>query len=146
MGKDSEATLNHKFVETAKLMNIYLNHFPSFERHALSRDIRIAMYFVFKLIVRGQKLYFKKKTLDDLDVAHEEFRMFVNLANEFGYFEFRDGTRSEKTPKQLAAHRFLTISLLIDELGRMIGGWIRDEREKEKLREEQKKQQQREAS
>ena len=30
---------------------------------------------------------------------------------------------------------------LIDELGRMIGGWIRDEREKERLREEQKKQQ-----
>ena len=141
MGKDSEAVMHHKFVETAKLMNIYLNHFPSFEKHALSKDIRVAMYFVFKLIVHGQKRYFKKNTLTDLDVAHEEWRMFVNLANDFGYFEFSDGKRSEKSPKELAAHRFLTISLLIDELGRMIGGWIRDEREKERLREEQKKQQ-----
>jgi len=55
MGKDSEATLNHKFVETAKLMNVYLNHFPKFEKYALCQQIRQSMYEVYGMIVEGQK-------------------------------------------------------------------------------------------
>ena len=40
MGQHSEAELNRKFIETAKLMNIYLNHFPKFEKYALAQQIR----------------------------------------------------------------------------------------------------------
>ena len=32
MGQHSEAELNCKFIETAKLMNIYLNHFPKLHK------------------------------------------------------------------------------------------------------------------
>ena len=42
MSQHSEAELNAKFVETAKLMNIYLNHFPRFEKYALAHLLRIA--------------------------------------------------------------------------------------------------------
>ena len=133
MSQHSEAELNQKFVETAKLMNIYLNHFPKFEKYALAQQIRLCMYEVYALIVEGQKRYHKKTTLTNLDIRHEQLRMFVNLANSLGYFNFKDG--KEEPSKQLAAHRFLAIGRMIDELGRMIGGWISYERQKEALRE-----------
>lgn len=127
MGHHSEAELNRKFVETAKLMNIYLNHFPKFEKYALCTQIRTTMYEVYTLIVEAQKRYHKKTTLVNLDIKHEQWRMLINLANEMSYFGFKDG--SEKGGQ--AEHRFLAISRLIDELGRMIGGWILYTRERE---------------
>jgi hypothetical protein len=135
MGQHSESELNQKFVETAKLMNIYLNHFPRFEKYALAQQIRQCMYEVYALIVEAQKRYHKKTTLTNLDVRHEQWRMFVNLAHSLGYFKFKDGKESEKSPEKQAAHRFLAISLMIDEMGRMIGGWIAFERQQEAIRE-----------
>jgi hypothetical protein len=135
MGQHSEAELNQKFIETATLMNIYLNHFPHFEKYALSQQIRQCMYQVYGLIVEGQKRYHKKTSLTLLDVTHEQWRMYVNLAHSLGYFEFKDGRPSDETPKKLAAHRHLAISRLIDELGRMIGGWLVYMRQQEQQRE-----------
>ena len=131
MGLHSEAELNRKFVEFAKLMNVYLNHFPKHEKYALAQRIRDSAYEVYGLIVEAQKRYHKKTTLTLLDVRHEQLRMFIGLAHELGYYEFRDGARSDETPAKLAAHRFLALSRLVDELGRMIGGWIAAERLRE---------------
>lgn len=129
MGIHSEAELNRKFVETAKLMNIYLNHFPKYEKYALCQRIRDCLYGVYALIVEGQKRYHKKTTLSSLDIQHEQLRMFVNLAHSLGYFGFKDG--KGLSGESTAQHRFLAISRLIDELGRMIGGWIQANRLRE---------------
>lgn len=116
-------------------MNIYLNHFPKFEKYALAQQIRQCMYEVYALTVEGQKRYRKKTTLTNLDIRHEQLRMLVNLANSLGYFQFKDGREADQAPKKMAAHRFLAISKLIDELGRMIGGWIVFESKQEQQRE-----------
>lgn len=129
MGLHSEAELDRKFVETAKLLNIYLNHFPKFEKYALCQQIRLALYGTYALIVEGQKRYHKKTTLTNLDIQHEQLRMFVNLAHSLGYFGFKDG--KGLSGEATAHHRFLAISRLIDELGRMIGGWIQQNRLRE---------------
>jgi four helix bundle protein len=123
MGIHSESELNRKFVAFAKLLNIYLNHFPKHEKYALSNRIRSTAYEVYDLISEGQKRYLKKTTLTSLDIAHEKLRMQVFLANELGYFGFADG-RTARDKEDLEEHRYLTISKQIDELGRMIGGWI----------------------
>lgn len=135
MGHHSEAQLNQKFVETARLTNIYLNHFPKFEKYALAQEIRQTMYQVYALIVEAQKRYHKKTTLVNLDIRHEQWRMLVNLAKDLDYFRFKDGATAEKNPDDQAAHRFLAIGRLIDELGRMIGAWIVAERRKEQERD-----------
>ena len=121
----TEPGLNRKFMETAKLLNVYLNHFPKYERYALSNRIRNTLYEIYDHISEGQKRYFKKTTLTDLDIAHEKLRMQIYLAFELGYFRFKDGKRAEKSPGQLEQKRFTAISALIDELGKMIGGWIK---------------------
>ena len=132
MGQHSEAELYQKFIETAKLMNIYLNHFPKFEKYALAQQIRNCMYEVYSYMVEGQKRYYKKTALTHLDIRHEQLRMLTNLAHSLNYFEFKEGKEAEKSPRAMAAHRYLAISRLIDELGRMIGGWLVFERQQER--------------
>lgn len=127
MGLHSEAGLDRKFVGLAKLLNLYLNHFPRHEKFGLSLEIRRAAYDVYGLIVECQKRYHKKTTLTQLDIRHEQLRMLIRLANELGYFGFKDGKRDLS---DRAEHRYLALSRLVDELGRMIGGWIVADRDK----------------
>jgi four helix bundle protein len=118
----NQAPLIRKFMETMRLMNIYLNHFPKHERYSLCARIRTTAYAVYDLIVEGMKRYHKKTTLTALDVAHEQLRMQVFLAHELGYFGFSKG--AEDGSEWTAAKRYMAISRHIDELGRMIGAWI----------------------
>lgn len=131
MGQHSEAQLNRKFVEFANLMNVYLNHFPKHEKYGLCLAIRQAAYDVYGYIVEGQKRHHRKTAMTNLDVRHEQLRMLVNLAHDLGYFGFKDGRCAVKTAEELAAHRYLALSRMIDELGRMIGAWIVFERQRE---------------
>lgn len=135
MGLHSEAVLHRRFVEFAKLLNTYLNHFPRHEKYALAQEMRRAAYDIYALIQEAHKRYHKKTTLTNLDIRHEQLRMFVALAYELGYFEFRDGARSAEKPAALAAKRYTALSRHVDELGRMIGGWVAAERAKEQQRD-----------
>jgi four helix bundle protein len=126
--KQGDIQMNRKFIEFAKLMNIYLNHFPKHEKYALADRIRNTAYQVYDLITEGQKRYHKKTTLTTLDIAHEQLRMQLYLACELGYFRFKDGSKADNA-EELEAHRWQAISKLVDELGRMIGGWIKREAE-----------------
>jgi four helix bundle protein len=127
MGLHDEAKLDQKFMEFAKLMTIYLNHFPKHEKYGLALEIRRTAYAVYGLIVEAQKRYHKKTALASLDVEHEKLRMFVRLAHTLGYFEFKDDRRADR-PVATGEHRYLALSRLVDELGRMIGGWIVSDR------------------
>lgn len=118
MSIHGEAILNRKYMEMIKLLNIYLNHFPKFEKYALVNNIRNTAYEVYDLITESQKRYFKKTSLTSLDITHEKLRMQVYLANELDYFSFSDGRKSNKTD---APKRFLAISNLINEIGKIIG-------------------------
>lgn len=127
---DPEASINRKFMEMAKLLNVYLNHFPKHEKYALVARIKNSAYDVYDLIVEGQKKYLKKTSLSRLDIAHEQLRMQLYLAYELGYFRYRDAKKVLTDPgMDLEGHRYTAISALVDELGRMIGGWIRKSKE-----------------
>ena len=121
MGIHSEAILNRKFMEMIKLLNIYLNHFPRHEKFALANNIRNTAYKIYDLITECQKRYYKKTSLTELDVTHQKLRMQIYLANELGYFSFKDGKKDKETD---ATKRFLAISNIIDEIGKIIGAWI----------------------
>lgn len=131
MGVHDEAKLDVKFIDFAKQMNLYLNHFPKHEKYGLCQQIRNSAYEVYGFIVESQKRFQKKTSLNNLDIAHEQLRMFLRLAFELGYFKFKDGAPFEKNTEKTATHRYLVISRMVDELGRMIGGWIQAERSKQ---------------
>ncbi len=122
MATNSEAVLNHRYFEMIKLLNIYLNHFPRYEKFALANNIRITAYEIYDLITECQKRYFKKTSLTQLDVTHEKLRMQIYLANELGYFSFKDGKKDKEVGFM---HRYLAISKLVDEIGKIIGAWMK---------------------
>ena len=121
MGIHSEAILNRKYMEMIKLLNIYLNHFPKFEKYALAQNIRNTAYKIYDLITECQKRYYKKTSLTNLDIEHEKLRMQIFLANELGYFNFKDGRKDDEINE---VKRNLALTKLIDEIGKIIGGWI----------------------
>jgi four helix bundle protein len=133
MGIHDEARLDTKFINFSKQMNLYLNHFPRHEKYGLCQQIRRTAYEVYGYIVESQKRYHKKTSMANLDICHEQLRMFVRLAFELGYFEFTDGSKTdeEKDRMKVAVHRYLTISLMVDELGRLIGGWLEADKAKQ---------------
>jgi len=124
MGIHDEARLDTKFTDFAKQMNLYLNHFPKHEKYGLCQQIRNTAYEMYGYIVESQKRYQKKTSLTNADIAHEQLRMFIRLAHEMGYFSFKDGSQIDGNHSKTATHRYLAISRMVDELGRMIGGWI----------------------
>lgn len=128
MGHHDEAKLDVKFIDFARQMNLYLNHFPKHERFGLCQQIRNAAYETYGFIVESQKRHQRKTSLTNLDIRHEQLRMLLRLAFELGYFSFKDGSKDELT--KTATHRYLVISRMVDELGRMIGGWIMAEKAK----------------
>lgn len=132
MGLHCMSKLDHRMVLMLKQLNSYLNHFPRSERYGLSLQIRNAAYEVYGLVVESQKRHHKKTALSNLDIRHEQLRMFVRLAHELGYFQFKDGTRLNESAEVIAERRHHALSVMIDEIGRMIGGWITSERAKEK--------------
>jgi len=133
MSVHSEATLNRKFMEFIKLLNVYLNHFPKHEKYGLSNRMRDTAYGLYDLITEAQKRYHKKTTLTNMDITHQKLRMQLYLAYELGYFRFKDGKTYIDSPgRSLEEHRFMAISRLNDEMGRMIGGWVNKMKETER--------------
>ncbi len=117
-----ETNLYNKYVATVKLLNIYLAHFPKSEKYALVNIIRKSVYEIFGYIVEGRKKYYKKTTLTNLDISHEKLRMHLLLSFELGYFSYQDGRKGKDGN---GSRRYIAISKLVDELGKMIGGWIK---------------------
>jgi hypothetical protein len=120
----AEAGLHRKLVLFAVALEGYLAHFPNCHKHSLTQAIRVAFVDVYNLVTEAQKRYQKKTTLTQLDIRHEQLRMLINLAHELGLFDFSAGRKDTSAPGD---RRHLVILRLVDELGRMIGGWVNQE-------------------
>jgi len=125
-----DGVIVNKFIEMMRLLNIYLNHFPKHERHALCSTIRLTAYELFNIMTEVHKRYYKKTALTLLDVKHEQLRMQIYLAYELGYFKFNHEAEMAEGAECKEGHRYLTISRYVDELGKLIGAWIAGAREK----------------
>jgi hypothetical protein len=117
------AAIMHKCRRLILLMNVHLNHFPKHEKYGLCQEIRQTMYGVFAGLVECQKRYHNKTSLTRLDVQHEQLRALTGLAFELGYYGYKHNKREYSEAEAL--RRYTAASVLVDELGAMIGGWIK---------------------
>lgn len=123
---------NDKFEIKEKIYEIILygspklTNFPKTERYVLAGDIRKSMYTALELAVRLEKKYYKKTTLQDLDIEIDVLRNLLRLAKDPKLY-----------PKQKPCLDFRSWEVWIkkvDEIGRMIGGYMEwvNGREKQK--------------
>lgn len=89
---------------------IAIRQFPKMERHVLGAEIRASMWQILRLIVICNKRYYKKTTLQDLDAELDLLRSQVRMAKNLAYLDFK---------------KYEVWAKLNDEIGRMIGGWVK---------------------
>ena len=89
---------------------VALRQFPAFERHVLAAEMRVSMWGLLRLIVVCNKRYHKKTTLQELDAELDLLRCQVRMAKSLGYLDFK---------------KYEHWAMLNDEIGRMLGGWIK---------------------
>ena len=92
--------------------NIMLKQFPKHEKYLLANKIRELGYEIFESAIIINKKFHKKTTFTELNIKHELLRQFVNLAFELKYIDSQKHKVSQ---------------LKIDEVGKMIGSWIKKE-------------------
>lgn len=89
---------------------ICLRQFPKSEKHALAGEIKIVMARLLRLVIQANKRYYKKTTLQDLDVELATLRTYVRISQDLGFLPFK---------------KYENWSKMLDEIGKMIGGWIK---------------------
>lgn len=92
-----------------------LAQFPKAEKFALAADIKRCMDRMLERTIEAQKKYYKKTTLQELDVEIMKLRAYLRLSHNLGFLPRRKyEIWSEKTV----------------EIGKMLGGWLKSVRSK----------------
>jgi hypothetical protein len=89
-----------------------LNQYPKSEKHCLVAETKASMFQLLELVIICNKKYYKKNTLQELDVELDVLRSYVRLGFNLYY---------------LPPKKYEIWSKLNDEIGRMIGGWIKSQ-------------------
>jgi len=116
--------------------------FPRRERQTAD-EIREAMLTMYRLSIQVERKYYKKSTMQELDVELDVLRHLIRLAADKDYYDElvvkRDGSgravkdengKPIKVQMQppLPQKKYKVWSGLLDEIGKMIGGYIRSMR------------------
>lgn len=104
-----------KTLEMIEYGTIALRQFPKYEKFVLAAMIRQQMYDILKLVVETNKRHHRKTALTELDIAHETLRHLVDLAY--------------RRLKYIDQKKYLLWMERINEVGKLLGGWIRSQRE-----------------
>jgi hypothetical protein len=107
--------LKEKCKDMMKYAYQALRDIPRDYRYTLGADIRASMNQLLRLIVQCGKRYHKRSTLEDLDVELDALRSLIHVAVE---------------NRVITVREFEHWSGLLNELGRMVGGWLRSVRAK----------------
>jgi hypothetical protein len=89
---------------------VALRQFPKSERHVLSQELRQTLWELLRLVIICNHRYHKKTTMQDLDATLDLLRSQIRLAKDLEFLPFK---------------KYEVWSRLLDEVGRMIGGWYK---------------------
>ncbi len=109
MAYESLALLE-KLEEVSAYSRVALRQFPKNEKFLLAAEIRGTLTEIKRLLIRAAKRYYKKTTLEDLDIEIELLRSLV---------------RESVSMKYIDLHRYEVWSLKIGEVGKMVGAWMK---------------------
>ena len=87
-----------------------LAQFPKSETFALCTDIKHSMDILLSRCIEARKKYYKKTTLQDMDVEIAKLHAYIRLAHLLGF---------------LPPKKYEIWSGQLVEIGKMLGGWIK---------------------
>lgn len=107
-----ELKILQKSFDMMKYAYSALAQFPKSEKFALVVDIKRCMDLILERIIEGNKKYYKKTTLQELDVEINKLKAYVRLSYILGF---------------LLTKKYEIWSDMVVELGKMVGGWIKSQ-------------------
>ena len=110
MSKREELKILQKTYDMIEYGYSALRQYPKSEKHTLAADTKQSMYTLMRLIIRANKRYHKKTTLQDIDIELDTLRHFIRLGNGLGFLPFK---------------KYEVWSRQLNEIGKMLGGWIK---------------------
>ena len=108
--KDRYYEIERKAKELIKYIDVYTRHFPKYQKYVLGERLRNQSQDLIDLIITINKKHYKKTDLSLLDVRHEQLRVNTNISYELELVD---------------EYRYRHLANLINEIGRMIGGWLK---------------------
>lgn len=111
MAETRELYIKTKVEDMIVYGNICLKQFPKHERYALASEIRLCMYRILGIVVETNHKHYKKTTLTELDIEVDKLRSYLRLS-------------ANPELKYLSIDKYGNWAKMVDEIGRMVGGWI----------------------
>lgn len=102
--------LRTKLNELIRYTHIALEQFPKREKYQLCADIKNSLYTATRLTIQMERRYYKKTTLQDIDVEIDFLRTLVRLSYQLGY---------------ISAGHLQAWMEQVDEAGKILGGLIK---------------------
>lgn len=93
-----------------------LDGFPKSQKFSLAQDIKSKMDGILELVIEVNKKYAKISTLQKLDIKVASLKVYVRMAYELGYLK--------------GETKYMMWADYLVEIGKMVGGWIKVERER----------------
>ena len=94
-----------------------LNQFPKAEKFSFAQDIRHSMNELLELTIAEDRHYYKKTTVENMDVCNQKLKIYVRVAYNLKYID---------------KHRYAVWESKIVEIGKMIGGLLKSVKDKPK--------------
>lgn len=91
-----------------------LEQMPKSQKFSLSQDMKHCMNRIMQLTISANKKYTKRTTLQELDVEIASLKIYLRIAYDLRY---------------LPPKKYEVWSGMMVEIGKMVGGWIRSQRE-----------------
>lgn len=110
MNEYGKLTILTKLHDMAKYAYPALAQFPKSEKFAIVADIKRCIDSIMEKAIEASKQYHKKTTLQEMDVELEKLRHYLRLSHELGFLPIK---------------KYEMLSRMVDEIGRMLGGWIK---------------------
>ena len=114
MGNDQDDKqdfmLLQKILDMMEYGYIALRQFPKSEKYALATDIKHCMDLVLGHVIEAQKRYYKKTTLQEMDVELAKLRIYIRLSYQLRF---------------IPMEKYKNWTEMVVEIGRMLGGWLK---------------------
>lgn len=108
-GIDQKQKALNKIMDLRVDINPVLLSFPKYERHEMVAEIKHCIHTAMERSIEANKKYYKKTTLQELDVEVEKIRKYIRVAYRLKYISKR---------------QYEYWSGRVDEIGKLVGAWI----------------------
>ena len=117
-GRDTTSfILKEKIADMMKYGKQAVANFPRRERQTAD-EIRKSMLTMYRLSIMVEKKYYKKTTLQELDIELDVLRHLIRLAQDRDYYG-----RNVAPPLPFKKYEYW--SAMLSEIGRIIGGYMK---------------------